>query len=409
MSHSRISRNADLTALVEDGYNIDIIGGYLLVRNIPYVTETGDIRTGDIVSTLELQGENTASPLSDHTVWWTGQMPHYADRTSMKDAICSNVWTKGRSMGNGLEAYSRWSIKPRHKGGHRAYRDQKEKIDTYVNEITGQADVLRPGVLEAAKSGAESEVAIQSRFKYLDMNAFRSGTRGIEQAISDEVVAVIGIGGSGSYLVDILAKTNIKELHLYDDDVLLQHNAFRLAGAAQAGELTGNIKKVDWHKNNYVAVRDNGIYAHDKQISVKTLAELNHCTMVFIAVDRLDVRRSIQTHCEALGIAHIAVGLGIDIEGEDNDQLGGMVKVEVQHCPRIRNDEENREIMAQADDDDMYGNIQTAELNMLSAALAIIEWKALRGFYTNDRPADIDSQTYVVPTGKIRIRTKSDT
>ena len=365
---------------------------------------------GDIVSALELQGEgdSTTSPLTQHTVWWTGQIPHYADRTSMQTAICCHVWINGRPLGNGLKVYSRWSIKPRHKGGHRAYIDHKEKIDTYVNEVGGQADALLPGTLAMAKSGAESEVATQSRFKYLDMNAFRSGTRGIEQAISDEVVAVIGIGGSGSYLVDILAKTNIKELHLYDDDVLSYHNAFRLAGAAQANELTGNIKKVNWHKNQYAAIRDDGIYAHDKQINETNWAELSRCTMVFIAVDRLDVRRAIQTQCEAFGIAHIAVGLGIDIEGEDNDQLGGMVKIEVKHCPRSRNDEEDQEILVQDDADDIYGNIQTAELNMLSAAMAIIEWKALRGFYTNDRPVDIDSQLYVVPTGKISTGRKSD-
>ena len=408
MSASLISRNADLAALVEDGYNIAIVGGYLVIKNIPYVTDTGDVLTGDIVSTLELQGDSTVSPLTQHTVWWTGQIPHYADHTSMQDALCCSVWPNGFPMGDGLTAYSRWSIKLRHQGRHRAYTDQKEKIDTYVNEIGGQADTLLPGTLAMAKGGAESDVAIQSRFKYLDMNVFRSGTRGIEQVISDEIVAVIGIGGSGSYLVDILAKTNIKELHLYDDDVLSYHNAFRLAGAARVSELTGNIKKVDWHKNQYAAIRDDGIYAHDKQINETNWAELSRCTMVFIAVDRLDVRRAIQTQCEAFGIAHIAVGLGVDIEGEDNNRLGGMVKVEVQHCPRSRSDEENQEILVQADADDMYGNIQTAELNMLSAALAVIEWKALRGFYTNDRPVDIDSQVYVVPTGRISTIQKPD-
>ena len=410
MSASLIKRNADLAALAGDGYKIDILGGYLVVRDIPYVTDTGGIDTGDIVSPLELQaeGNSTVSPLNNHMVWWTGQIPHYADKTSMKDVLFCNNWPDGKSLGEELIAYSRWSLKPRHQGSLRSYIDHKEKIDTYINEVAGQADALLPGVLAQAKSGEEGSVSIQSRFKYLDMGVFHSGIRGIEETISDEIVAVIGIGGSGSYLVDILAKTNVKELHLYDDDVLCYNNAFRLAGAAQANELTGNIKKVNWHKNQYAAIRDDGIYAHDKQINETNLAELSRFTMVFIAVDRLNVRRAIQSQCESLGIDHIAVGLGLDIEGNDNDRLGGMVKVEVRHLPRIHSDEEDQEILDQADADDVYGNIQTAEMNMLSAAMAVIEWKAMRGFYMNDRPSDIDNQAYIVPTGKISTRRKPD-
>jgi hypothetical protein len=34
-------------------------------------------------------------------------------------------------------------------------------------------------------------------------------------------------------------------------------------------------------------------------------------------------------------------------------------------------------------DDELYRNIQVADLNMLSAALAVVKWKKLRGFYTD--------------------------
>ena len=375
MSHSLISRNADLAALVSDGYTIRIIGGYLVVRDIPYVTEFGAIDTADVVSALELSGEDTVSPLSQHTVWWTGQMPHHADRSSMQDSLCCSVWPTGFPLGDGLTAYSRWSMKLRGRGTHRAYADHKEKIDTYVREVGGQADALFPGSLAIAKSESLVDLKLQSRFKYLDMNAFRSGTRGIERTISNDIVAVIGVGGSGSYLVDILAKTNIKQLHIYDDDVLSYHNAFRLPGAAEASELTGQVKKVHWLKNQYAPVREEGIHAHHKQITGEALAELDRYTMVFIAVDRLDVRRAIQSRCSALGVPHIAVGLGVEVEGDGNDQLGGMVKVEVMHAPRSLSDADRHGYLARADADDMYGNIQTGELNMLSAALAIIEWE----------------------------------
>ena len=299
-------------------------------------------------------------------------------------------------------------MKLRGSGTHRPYADHKEKIDTYVTEVGGQADALFPGSLALAKDQSLTDLRLQSRFKYLDMNAFRSGTRGIEQAISEDIVAVIGVGGSGSYLVDILAKTNIKELHLYDDDVLSYHNAFRIPGAAESSELTGQVKKVQWLVSQYAPVRQEGIHAHAKQISAENVTELNRCTMVFIAVDHLDTRRTIQSHCSALGIPHIAVGLGVEVEGEANSQLGGMIKIEILHMPRTVSEGDRQEYLAQADADDMYGNIQTAELNMLSAALAIVEWKAMRGVYVNDRSDDIDSQVYVIPTGRINTKRKRE-
>ncbi len=56
------------------------------------------------------------------------------------------------------------------------------------------------------------------------------------------------------------------------------------------------------------------------------------------------------------------------------------------------------------EDDDVYGsNIQTAELNMLGAALAITEWKAIRGVYRNERDRDVDRVIYSATTGKILV------
>ena len=153
-------------------------------------------------------------------------------------------------------------------------------------------------------------------------------------------------------------------------------------------------------------MREEGVYAHKRPIGVDASEELAKFTTVFIAVDKLDRRRAIQRMCEAAGVRHIAVGIGVDIEGERNDQLGGMVKVETQFraCERDREgDEEGQEDDAK---DDVYGNIQTAELNMLSAALAIVEWKAMRDVYRSDRKAGDDSVVYTTSDGRIETTRK---
>lgn len=210
--------------------------------------------------------------------------------------------------------------------------------------------------------------------------------------MEDEIVAVLGVGGTGSYLVDILAKTNIKELHLFDNDIVEQHTAFRIAGAVTIEEIEAVLSKVTWHKQRYSPVREQGIFIYETKIDVDSDMDFTRFTTVFIALDDINCRRWIQSKCNDLGVFHVAVGLAVEIEGENNDQLGGMVKIENGLVPKRRNiDISNAPL-------EVYGLVQTAELNMLSAALAIIEWKTKLGIYRNERD-EYDSVLYSSTTG----------
>ena len=191
------------------------------------------------------------------------------------------------------------------------------------------------------------------------------------------------MGGTGSYLMDILAKTNVKELHLFDEDVLKQHNAFRMCGAARIEELGGSCSKIDWYRRTYSVIREEGIHVHNGELTGDCRDILARFTTVFIAVDDLTVRRDLQAACNELGIYHVSVGIGVEVEGESNDQLGGNVKVETAFRPRHPRPSE---LPPEEIPDQAYGIVQTAELNMLGAALAVLEWKAKVGIYRNDRP-----------------------
>ena len=131
-------------------------------------------------------------------------------------------------------------------------------------------------------------------------------------------MAIVGVGGTGSYLMDILAKTNVKELHLFDEDVLKQHNAFRMCGAARIEELGGSFSKVDWYRHTYAAIRETGFHVHTEELTADRRDILAKFTTVFIAVDDLAVRRDLQAACNELGIYHVSVGIGVEVEGESN-------------------------------------------------------------------------------------------
>ena len=414
MSTSLISRSADLSALSKTGYCLEVRGAYLLVLGIPYVAPSGEIKFANIVTSLDISGavgEEVTLPPRDHTVWWTGEPPHTASGDSMKEHLSCGQWEQGRDIGEGITVYMRWSRKPKEGGKKRRYRDYREKIETYIEEVGGQAEGLKPGVLEAARQGGDPAVISSTRFAYMDTNSYRNGTRGIESRIEEEVVAVIGVGGTGSYLVDVLAKTNVRELHLFDDDVMKIHNAFRVAGAARVGELNGKKHKVDWHAERYRNVRVEGLHLYRMELSDDNLNTLCKCTTVFIAVDDLTVRRTIQRACAAMGILHIGVGIGLEVEGPNNDQIGGMVKIETNfNASNVMKDTHDTPKPAGGEMDNVYdSNIQTAELNMLGAALAITEWKAVRGIYRSDRDKAKDSTIYSVSTGEINCDQKGAT
>ena len=75
MSLELINRNPDLKRLYDEGYCIEIKDAHLLVKDIPYVTESREVKRGTIVSPLELNGDTTRSPISDHVVRFTGECP----------------------------------------------------------------------------------------------------------------------------------------------------------------------------------------------------------------------------------------------------------------------------------------------------------------------------------------------
>ena len=411
MSNSLISRSADLTALETAGYSLEVRGAYLLVRGIPYILSDGGIKSADIVTNLDVTGavgEEVTTPPGDHTVWWTGGIPHTAGGENMKEYLSCGKWEQGRDIGEGITVYMQWSRKPKEGGRTRGYRDYHEKIATYIDEVGGQAESMRPGILEAARRGGKSTEISSTRFAYMDTNSYRNGTKGIEARIEEEIVAVIGVGGTGSYLVDVLAKTNVKALHLFDADVMKVHNAFRVAGAARVGELNGRKYKIDWHAERYKAVRITGLYLHHLNLEEESFDKLRSCTTAFIAVDDLTVRRKLQRVCNEMGISHVSVGIGLEVEGENDDQIGGMVKIETNFDPG----EPRKEISehpggARENPDDVYSsNIQTAELNMLGAALAIAEWKAIKGVYRSERDKMNDTTIYSVTTGEINIARK---
>ena len=111
------------------------------------------------------------------------------------------------------------------------YADYYEKMTRYIEIISSAARALDSRVDARTFKPIESSES-DSVFHYFDTASSRAGIMGISAKLAPLRIAIVGLGGTGSYVLDLVAKTCVREIHLFDDDLYLQHNAFRAPGAA---------------------------------------------------------------------------------------------------------------------------------------------------------------------------------
>lgn len=101
---------------------------------------------------------------------------------------------------------------------------------------------------------------------------------------------------------------------------------------------------------------------------------------VFLCLDNGSAKKFIVDKLEEFGISFIDVGMGVyQAEGS----LGGILRVTSSTLhQREHVKAKNRIPFSDGNDNNEYSrNIQIADLNALNAALAVIKWKKLCGFY----------------------------
>ncbi len=368
MSPSLIDRSADLKHLVDDGYEVEIRSGYLLLKDIPYVAEDGGIKRGTLVSELTLEGDITAKP-NTHVVMFAGNMPCDREGRPLSQVRHSS----GRQeLGRGLVINHSFSSKP--SGG---YSDYYQKMTTYEAIISSPAQSIDPNV--TARTFAVLEAQDQdSVFRYIDTASTRAGIGAVTEKLKVGAMAIVGLGGTGSYILDLVAKTPVREIHLYDGDKLGQHNAFRSPGAPSIETLKAAPPKAVYFRDTYSEMRRN-IVAHG-YVDESVVDCLREMDFVFIAVDKGRTRRLVVEKLEEFGVPFIDVGMGVE---EVESSLLGQLRVTVSTAQPQDQVHSTLPLSDRDDDDDYFRNIQIADLNALNAALAVIKWKKLFGFYAD--------------------------
>src|ERR1700691_146541 len=82
MSQRPINRSPDLKKLRDEGYDLEIRSGCLLVRDVPYVNSRKEITRGMLVIKLVLADDQTGRP-DTHVAYFSGEHPCKEDGTEI--------------------------------------------------------------------------------------------------------------------------------------------------------------------------------------------------------------------------------------------------------------------------------------------------------------------------------------
>ena len=370
MSSPLVSRSPDLQRLHQEGYDIEIRSGYLLVKHVPFATSAREVAFGTLISELSTTGTATTRP-ADHVVSFAGGIPCDQHGNQLSKIINS---TGEQRLADGLTADCRFSSKPPD-----GYPDYHAKMTAYANMLSGFAQAIDPTV-SARSLMPVPMTEDQSVFRYLDSASSRARISLITGKLALPKVAIIGLGGTGGYVLDLIAKTPVSEIHLYDGDTFFAHNAFRAPGAASADDLDATPNKAEYHRDRYDAMR-RGIIAHPCYVDESNVSDLRDMTFVFLTIDAGPDKKLIVEKLEEYDVPFIDTGMGVYRTG---DTLGGIVTVTTS-TPGHRDHVRAGNRITFTDGGDEYDhNIQIADLNMLNAVLAVIKWKKLYGFYADD-------------------------
>ena len=200
-------------------------------------------------------------------------------------------WSKGRSQTNPKDGFANFF----------------DKIEHYVRVISGPT-------IERYKATpltfrVDKEIDRRLVFKFHDTLTSLAEIGDLAALFKDEVIAIIGLGGTGCYLLDYMVKTPVKEIRGFDGDAYHVHNAFRSPGRLNEVDL-GN-GKAEVYQPRYDNFR-HGLMLHQKYIDRTSAADLAGVTFAFVCVDKGSARAEIFDLLISLRIPFIDVGMGLN-------------------------------------------------------------------------------------------------
>lgn len=363
------NRNKFIDDLEKQGYAVDFVGNHLVIYGLPYLDHKGALRYGDLATPVDLKAEYEIDRPSTHQVWFRGEVPY--DTKGMKSPL--SAVNNPREITEDFTCLLSFSLKIE----GQPYDTFEDKIVTYLEVLTAPA---REKYKASPQSAVQARAAqVRSPLRYPDTMSARDGVNDLARRLVGVKAGIVGLGGTGSYILDFLSKTHVQVIHIYDDDIVHVHTIFRMPGAVGATAL--GKKKVDVLYNIYSDFHS-AIEPHAYRIGADNVHVLAELDFVFIAVDDGPSRDLICRRLAEYGVPFVDVGMGLY---RTSRGLNGMIRVsggEVSDTAKLIGTEY---LPATNPADNEYRRQpQIGELNALNAALAIIRFKQRLGVFDRE-------------------------
>ena len=360
-------------------FSVSVEADTVLAVDVPCLLRNGAVSTCTITKSFDAE---TGKPNGR-----IGAAVH-AVRIITDEALDGRVYhADGTSIGRHLrgddQSWSEISIRK----GSQAHPEEddsaREVVHRYAKQIVG--------AVSAAGEGIPPSTRVASPFRIPNTFEERADVGPVQDRIRGHHIGLIGLGGTGAYVLDLLAKTPVGEIHLLDSDSLGWHNFMRAPGAPTSDEIGSQheqrLRKVDYYYSKYASLRE-GIRPHAVRVdSSSVLAEFlatNPIDYAFVCIDQLtdsDWPRQDVVYA-ALSEARIPfIDSGVSITVEDAS-VSGSVTTSAYAAGSL--EWKNAIPNAKAEGDAPgYRNVQLPEVNALAAALAVMEWRRQTGQYVS--------------------------
>lgn len=372
------SRNPFIDKLIKQAYEVAFINAHLVVFGVPYLNAAGDLKYLDLISPLDLREEYLIDAPTDHKIYFDGEIPCNTDGQK----VGAGTSEEKRVVSDHIVGTRMLSCKPKDSPQEemRSYKSIEEKIDQYLAVITAPAMAKYPGVTPRAALAKHKESPV-SPLKFPDALSAREGMFELSHKLRGRKVAIVGCGGTGSYVLDYLAKTHLEEIHLFDNDIVHVHTHFRLPGVYGQEHL--GLPKVDVLTSAYAEFHG-GIKPHVERVDATNFDRLTGLDFVFVCIDDGPSRQAICQWCHGAVIPFVDVGMGLNKGAQG---LYGFVRTAGGQHGDFDRINGTQFLPAQNAHDNEYRNQpQIAELNALNASIAVIRFKQHFGFF--DRLTD---------------------
>ena len=359
------NRNPFIRDLDELGYHADFVGGYFVIYGVPYLDKDKALKYADWVNPVDLNATGIMDPPINHQAWWNGEKPHNQAGEALKMGIADNKIEVSPGF---LFPYA-FSLKLHdEKGQNRLYGSFEEKVQTYLAKITAPAMATYPEATPLA--GIKVKAAAQgSPLRFPDTSSARYHLNDVSSLLRGKKVAIIGLGGTGGYILDFIARTHLERIALFDDDMVHVHTIFRMPGFISGAIGMAKVDALAQHYGQWTSA----IEPVNERITELNIERMQGFDFVFVSVDDGPARRFIVDWLSSREIPFLDCGMGLN---RSVIGLNGTVRITgVDRAAYERNVDTAYLPTGDAKDDEYRRQAQIAELNALNASFAVIRFK----------------------------------